>query len=587
MNNNFLNFLDGGYKGISQIRNSFPNEVNNIIEFNKNFKITNWGQMLFNYINNISEPPKCKCGNVVKFIKFNRGYPISCSLKCKGSNEDTKNRIKQSFLKKYGVENPLQSPKIQEKRKKIFFEKHGVEHQSQLAEVKEKKKQTYLKKFGTTTNLLCEDTKNKIRQTNLKKFGVEHNSQSAEIKEKKKQTNLKRCGVEYNFQSSDFKEKSKQTCLEKYGVEHTSLSKEIRNKQLKTKRKSKLIQIAKQLNIKLENLLFENNLLIIKNYCNLHDKFSISFNNLHQRWFKYDKKICTKCYPLIKHVSANEIEIKLFIKSLNINYIDKCKTILNNNFEIDVYLPEYKLGIEFDGLYWHSDLYKDNNYHLNKTEECEKQGIQLLHIFEDEWINKKEIVKSIIKSKLGVIDNKILANECTIKEIDSLTSSNFLNNNHIQENTDSKIKIGIFYNDELVSVMTFTKIDNKVNIEGEYEMLRFCDKLNTHVIDGASKLLSYFIKTYKPKSIITYVDRRYSQGNLYEQLGFKFIENTTPNYWYYKKNEMIKQHRFKFRKDVLVKEGFDKNKTEFEIMNDRDYYRIYDSGNMKFEKILN
>ena len=135
--------------------------------------------------------------------------------------------------------------------------------------------------------------------------------------------------------------------------------------------------------------------------------------------------------------------------------------------------------------------------------------------------------------------------------------------------------------------MTFTKIDNKVNIEGEYEMLRFCDKLNTHVIDGASKLLSYFIKTYKPKSIITYVDRRYSQGNLYEQLGFKFIENTTPNYWYYKKNEMIKQHRFKFRKDVLVKEGFDKNKTEFEIMNDRDYYRIYDSGNMKFEKILN
>ena len=167
MNNNFLNFLDGGYKGISQIRNSFPNEVNNIIEFNKNFKITNWGQMLFNYINNISEPPKCKCGNVVKFIKFNRGYPISCSLKCKGSNEDTKNRIKQSFLKKYGVENPLQSPKIQEKRKKIFFEKHGVEHQSQLAEVKEKKKQTNMKNFGCEFASQNEEVKKKIINTKI------------------------------------------------------------------------------------------------------------------------------------------------------------------------------------------------------------------------------------------------------------------------------------------------------------------------------------------------------------------------------------------------------------------------------------
>jgi hypothetical protein len=591
MNNDFLNYLDGGYKGISQIRTKFPNEVNNIIEFNKNFKITNWGQMLFNYINNISELPKCKCSNLVKFIKFNRGYTMHCSVKCKGSDENIKNRIKQGFLKKYGVENPLQSPEVQEKRRKIFFEKHGVEHQSQLAEVREKRKQTCLKKFGTATNLLCEETKNKIRQTNLEKFGVEHNSQSLEIKEKKKQKCLEKFGVEYDFQSSDFKEKSKQMCLKKFGVEHTSLSKEIRNKQLETKRKSKLIQIAKQLNIKLENLLFENNILTIKNYCNLHNEFSIGINNLYQRWFKYNKKICTKCYPLIKQVSANEIEIKLFIESLNINYIDKCKTILKNNFEIDIYLPDYKLGIEFDGLYWHSDLFKDKNYHLNKTEECEQQGIQLLHIFEDEWINKKEIVKSIIKSKIGIVGNKIFARKTVVKEIDITTCNNFLNDNHIQGAINSKIKIGLFYNDELVSIMTFGKkriaMGNKISIEGEYEMYRFCNKLNTSIIGGSSKLINYFIKTYNPKSVLTFADRRYSQGNLYKQLQFKFNGNTEPNYWYYKKNEMIKQHRFKFRKDVLVKEGFNKNKTEFEIMNDRDYYRIYDCGNMKFEMILN
>jgi hypothetical protein len=234
MNNNFLNFLDGGYKGISQIRTEFPNELNNIIEFNKNFKITNWGQMLFNYLNNISELPKCKCGNLVKFIKFNRGYTTHCSVKCKGSDEDIKNRIKQGYLKKYGVENPLQSLEVQEKRKKLFFEKHGVEHQSQLAEVREKRKQTCLKKFGTTTNLLCKDTKNKIKQTNLLKFGVEHNSQSAKIKEKKKQTCLKKFGVEYNLQSSDTKEKIKRTNLIKYGVECSLLNKNVKEKANKT-----------------------------------------------------------------------------------------------------------------------------------------------------------------------------------------------------------------------------------------------------------------------------------------------------------------------------------------------------------------
>ena len=139
--------------------------------------------------------------------------------------------------------------------------------------------------------------------------------------------------------------------------------------------------------------------------------------------------------------------------------------------------------------------------------------------------------------------------------------------------------------------MTFGKkrvaMGNKINIEGEYEMHRFCNKLNTNVIGGASKLLSYFIKTYKPKSILTFADRRYSNGNLYKQLCFNFIENTKPNYWYFKKNEMIRYYRFKFRKDILVKEGYDKNKTEKEIMIDRGYLRIYDCGNMKFEIIIN
>jgi hypothetical protein len=118
------------------------------------------------------------------------------------------------------------------------------------------------------------------------------------------------------------------------------------------------------------------------------------------------------------------------------------------------------------------------------------------------------------------------------------------------------------------------------SIEDAYELFRFCNKLNTTVIGGADKLLKYFIKTYKPNEIISYADRRWSQGQLYKKLGFEFIHNSKPNYFYI--NNCKREYRFKYRKDVLVKEGFDKNKTEREIMEERGFNRIYDCGNKKY-----
>ena len=297
-------------------------------------------------------------------------------------------------------------------------------------------------------------------------------------------------------------------------------------------------------------------------------------------------KGCCKCG---QQNSKQENNIKKYLNDLNINYIENERNVLSGK-EIDIYVPVHKLGIEFDGLFWHSDVYKDKNYHLNKTKECEEKNIQLLHIFEDEWLNKQEIVKSIIRSKLNIIENKIYARKCKIKEINSNTCIEFLNTNHIQGNINAKIKIGLYYNNELVSVMIFGKkrvaMGNKIIVDNEYEMLRFCNKLNTQVIGGASKLLNYFKKTYNPKSILTFADRRYSNGNLYKQLGFKFIGNTQPNYWYFKKNGITRYHRFGFRKNILITEGFDPNKTERQIMNERGYFRIYDCGHMKFEFIF-
>jgi hypothetical protein len=253
------------------------------------------------------------------------------------------------------------------------------------------------------------------------------------------------------------------------------------------------------------------------------------------------------------------------------------------NGELDIYIPDLKLAFEFNGLYWHNELYKDKNYHLNKTELCEKNGIQLIHIYEDDWIYKQDIVKSMILNKLGKTSNKIYARKCEIREItDNKLVREFLDENHIQGFIGSKVKIGLFHENELVSLMMFGKrrvaMGKKTSEEGEFELLRFCSKLNTNVVGGGNKLFKHFVKNYDPKMITTYTDRSWSNGNLYNQLGFKYEGKTDPNYYYI--IDGIRHHRFNFRKDILVKEGYDPSLTEHQIMLNRKIYRIYDSGSL-------
>jgi hypothetical protein len=222
-----------------------------------------------------------------------------------------------------------------------------------------------------------------------------------------------------------------------------------------------------------------------------------------------------------------------------------------------------------------------------KTESCLEKGIQLIHIWEDKWNYKQDIVKSMILNKLVKTPNKIFARKTQIKEInDNILVRNFLETNHLQGFVGSSVKLGLFYENELVSLMTIGKKRNLMKSksqEGEYELLRFCTKLNINVIGGASKLFKYFLKNYSFTEITTYADRSHSQGNLYETLGFEFVSKTPPNYYYVV--DGVRKHRFGFRKDVLIKEGYDVNTTEHEIMLKRKIYRIYDSGSLKFIKL--
>lgn len=291
--------------------------------------------------------------------------------------------------------------------------------------------------------------------------------------------------------------------------------------------------------------------------------------------------------------SKGETEIKEFIEGLGFK-VEKCKNNkLLDGKEIDLIITDKNICIEYNGLYYHTEkMGKISSYHLNKTIHCNQLGYKLIHIFEDEWKTKENLVKTKLKHLLKVNDGiKIGGRNVTIKRINNEDKTFFLNENHIQGNDKSSIFYGGYYNDELVGVMTFNdKRTMTKNNEGEFELSRFATKQNYIIVGLASKILKQFVKDYTPKTIISFADRRWtidSNNNLYTNLGFKLVSITKPTYYYYnsKVNRYKRFHKFGFGKNNLKKRypNLDYNKTEKELTSELGYDKIWDCGLFKYE----
>lgn len=284
----------------------------------------------------------------------------------------------------------------------------------------------------------------------------------------------------------------------------------------------------------------------------------------------------------INRVSGEEQELINFITGVYSGKIKTSNRSILNGRELDLHLPELNLAIEYNGLYSHSykpweereSLIKGPNYHLNKTLDCEKQGIRLIHIFSDEWNYKRSIVESIIKSKLG-LNYRIYARKCSVVEVGVLDKNNFLNANHIQGEDKSGIKLGLQYNGELVCLMTFNK--SRFNKNYEWELVRFCNKSGLNVVGGFSKLLKAFRNSYNG-SVVSYADRRWSDGGVYLKNGFELIRVNKPAYYYVDRDYLIRHNRMKFQKKLI---GAYKC-TEYEKAREMGFNRIYDCGSLCF-----
>ena len=292
---------------------------------------------------------------------------------------------------------------------------------------------------------------------------------------------------------------------------------------------------------------------------------------------------CPKCFKEKSHV---ENDVLNYIKEIcDCEVIENDRTILDGK-EIDILIPSKNIGFEINGLIWHSEKFQTNKmFHVEKKENALKKGINLIHIYEDDWILKQNIIKSRIKNLLHLNEIKIYARKCKIKNVPYKNSKLFLDENHLQGNCISKYRYGLYYNNELISLMTFGNLRKNVGKSSnynEYEMLRFCNKLNTNIIGGASKLLKHFINDINPDRIISYADRNWSNGNLYNTLGFKLYNISSPSYYYVINKKKV--NRFNLRKDILIsKFNCPKNITEHEFCLSKQWYRIYDCGCLCYE----
>jgi hypothetical protein len=521
-----------------------------------NFKIS---EKVYYLLNNIDELLICSCGKHRKFIGLKNGYRSTCGdVSCFVE----KRRI--SCLENWGVDNPMRSKEILEKQKLNIKEKWGLEHYMLDESVQNKFKKTMLEKWNVewpqqsseirkksalTWNL--NPDRNDIIEKRRLKLINKSDLEKDIINKKREKTIFKKWGDHY-MNIDEIRLKIKNKYLENYGFDSPFKNSKISKKRITSYRKRTSINIIESITndyIYIDHFYNKNETgIMISLYhriCELD--FSIYMGYFKTR-IKLDSELCLNCNPSLSGESKGEIEVYEFIKN---NYHNE---IIRNDRgsiskELDIYLPDLKLAFEFNGLYWHSELYKGENYHLEKSRECLKNNIRLFHIWEDDWNHKNEIIKSIILDKLN--NSEIISSdECSVELVDDYLVKDFLNKNHISGFSESTNKLGLFYNSELVSLMILN--NNLIS--------RFCNKLNISVKGSFSKLFNH-AKDEKDEMII------YSDNSIdiedYTEFGFEKQYECSPDYYW-------------------VVDGV--RKSELDNINS---YRIYDCGVTKWSYFKN
>ncbi len=516
-------------------------------------------------------------------------------------------------LEKYGTEWPIQNKEILAKARQTTLEHYGVENPMKSPELVQKISDTYFANTGYKYPFQNPDVQAQIKETTLKRYGVEHYSQTSEFLEKFKQTSLDKYGVQWPTQNEFIRAKTAQTCLDRYGAT-SYLGSEIGQQHAH----QRIREIYGQTWFT-QTAMWKRN--TIKEVANLDEWMKFVSNPVKYVEDNFEKKptyrevakhvgvrvetvcdvACRKGLldKFAKYHSTMEAEVADFLKELNVDFHTRDRQIINP-LEIDIVVDSARLGIECNPTVTHNSSIKDpwgglpksHGYHQIKTNKCDKQGLFLFHIFGYEWEHKQDIIKSMLRNVLGKNTNVIYARKCQIKEVSGTDSFKFLEGNHRQGPAQSSIRLGLYYNDNLVSLMTFGKMRNSIgtgkkNLENTYELVRFCSVLDTNVIGAASKLFKHFVKEYQPEAVRSFSDRAHTKGTLYPSLGFREVARSTAGYVWVNVITNVAYHRTNAQKKNIQRflNDYDIDLTQSEkiIMESHGFVRVFDSGTITWE----
>lgn len=547
--------------------------------------------------NNITEIPKCaydKCEASVKWNERNVSFDVGCST----------NHIKKiTSLKNFGTEHPNQNKKQLAKVRRSVQEKYGVSSIAHLDSTQTKRKQTNLKKYGVEEAGSATVVRDKIKQTTLLRYGVEEVFASKEIRDKAKQSMIDRYGVENSLSSPEIRMKINETNLERYGSIFPMRNEKLQHKRMNTMLEtyggySHLSDPTNMINHKFKIMYAYYNDKLLKNdaikplfsfeeYSGTLDEKN---KGISYRWqckkcnTIFDDYLaaghlpsCTSCFPRIWNRSKGEIDL--------FEYLDVNNKIANDRStigkEIDIFLPDFSLGIEFNGMYWHSEQKgKDKYYHFNKTVDSENNGIRLIQVYDKEWYEKKEVVLSHINRFIG--KSKIInSSDLDIIEISKPLFNNFIKiNSFIDVDHFSKLVFGAYYNNELIAVVNFSNINSN-----ECELRKFVIK---NGFDIAGNILKKIIDDKIHNKIVYYFqDRRYNSYIDVDKIiqnGFEFQGVTEPSDYYFKNNVfMSSSHIFKNIDTYIV--DYDNALTINENLEINGFLKIWDCGKLVFKSI--
>lgn len=541
------------------------------------------------------------CGKQVKIKDMSKG-PQACSKECR------QKLIEQTSLDRYGNKVVANSDYGRAKAKQTSQEKYGVDHYSKTSEYKERFTKTMNARYGVDHALQNDEIKQKWHETNREKYGANTPLENENLRARAWDTQKANGGI--GLSRDGAVEHFKEVSRAKYGTDFPTQSETVKSKIFHTNldRYGATCWLATEARLKITMMdpskmdefekfrsgvrQYIENLPYKPSYSDLSDLTGITPDAIG------NYIVTHKCQDLIDyHKSSIEQQIHDFIKSIdpNIEIKRNDRTVIKP-MEIDLYLPDFKLGIECNPTYTHnssksthwSNCIVPNDYHAKKSMAAERAGIFLLHVFGYEWTFRRDIVKSIIRNLLGANLHKYMARNLIVKSVSDSEAIEFFNTNHIQGYASSSIRIGLYNNDSLISMMSFSRprhtLGKTNNQESDtYELTRFCTRLNTTCVGGASRLFKYFVNNYHPSTIVSFSSIAGTRGSIYSRLGFSPDGYVSPGYVWVDLDSDTYHSRVACQKRFLPKllgePDLDiENQTEDEIMESHGFVKVYNSG---------